>query len=483
MCGIFGCIGVENAAALTLQGLFCLQHRGQEGAGLAVWDGKEINFQQRLGLVAHLRSKIETSDFPGNAAIGHVRYGTIGGNRIQNVQPLVRELHGRKIALAHNGDLVNVDFNGDVFSINDLRLELNTFGSIFESTTDTELLFPLIARAGTKDIIEAIVKIADTVAGAFSLLFLWEGHLIAVKDPWDFRPLSIGQYQDGYVFSSETCAFNHLNIDYWRDVRPGEIVVVAPDGDITSTKMKRQVLNLSRCSFEFVYFARPDSKLWGQSVSDIRRKFGQQLAQEVLAADQLPLDAFVTPILDSGRMPALAFAQVLMAEQIRNIIIKNGSLSDLANTTFPYCCGMNRNQFSGRNFITPDQDRRDSEVNLKHSVDASEVFGREIIEVDDSIVRGTTTAKHVSMLKANGARRVHVAIASPRVTGPCHYGIDTKGKDQLIAASQTIEETRAIIGADSLWHLSTEGFNQCLGCPGNFCTACFTGQYPIEPAG
>lgn len=484
MCGIFGCIGVEEAARLILDGNFCLNHRGQEGAGLAVWnpENEELNFERRFGLASHLKQKVDPTKFKGFSGIGHVRYGTVGKSNIANVQPLVREFFGETLAVAHNGDFIKVEFGQEVLTIPEVKNRLEKDGVVFETTGDTEVIFALIARAPKENIIDKIIYTLNHMIGAFCLLISWRDHLIVARDPWGFHPLWLGKYGAGYVFSSEDCAFGHLNVEPVREIEPGEILVITPNLEVKHFRIERQVI-MAFCSFEYVYLARPDSTIFGQSVSKVRRMMGQQTGLEMLELGTLPLNAKVVPILDSGRTSSLGLLEVILWQRAKQMLASKMNPEDLRlEDLLNYGFGVNRNQYSLRNFILADEHSRHIGADLKHNVDRAEVEGWEILECDDSVVRSDTIAKHVARLKRMGATKVHAAIPSPRVVGSCYYGVATRDTTKLVANNLSLEATREKIGADTLHHISLPGFKKCLGCDGkNFCTACFGDQYPIDP--
>lgn len=484
MCGVFACSGVDNAIELILDGNFCLNHRGQEGAGVVVWDHKNevANPARRFGLASHLMSKSDLTEYPGITGIGHVRYGTRGESNLANVQPLVRDLLGERLSIAHNGDFVKVEFEDELLSVDELKLRLEKDGAIFASTSDTEILFSLIARSKKGNMVDRIIDVLNRIHGAFCLTILWRDHVIAARDPWGFHPLWLGKYGPGHVLSSEDCAFGHLGIEPIREIKRGEVIVITPEQQVKSYQLDRQVKS-AFCSFEFVYLARPDSNIFDQSVSQVRRLFGRETGLEMLAAGTLPLESKVVPVLDSGRTSSLGFYEVILREQVKAIISSGVNPDDIPlDGLLQFGIGINRNQFSLRNFIIADEASRIIGADLKHNVDQAEVKGQNITELDDSIVRGDTTARHVARLKNAGARDVNVVIPSPPVTNSCYYGVATRKTGKLVAATHTLEETREKIGSDTLTHLSGPGFKKCLGSNGNgFCTACFDGQYPIPP--
>jgi len=480
MCGIFGFTGGDHAADMTLLGLFCLQHRGQESSGIAVWNknrpfGERVFCQKRVGYVSHLKDKLQKEDCSGTVAIGHVRYGTTGGSGLANAHPLVRKINGSTVAIVHNGDLTKVDYEGKTYTIDAFRSLLQGEGIPFETGSDTEIILHLIAKARGDGIVSRIVSVLNSLHGAFSLLILWEGHLIAVRDPWGFRPLWIGKHNGGYVFSSEDYPYLQLNMHPIREIQPGEIVIVMPDNNVIFEQIQRAVVRQSFCSFEFVYFARPDSHIYGQSVSSVRKRFGKKLAQEILLSGEMPTIEKVVSVMDSGKTGSLAFAKELYRQMIVEHLRCGKPLDEIPE--FPYDYGLVRNHYSGRNFITPKD--REKDVDLKHNVDQDCVCGFHIGSGDDSIVRATTAKKHAEKYRKAGAKSITTLVFAPPVKHPCFFGLDTKRIEELAAATMSEEEIRKAIGADYLFYLSLEGFKECLGCWENFCTACFDGTYPI----
>jgi amidophosphoribosyltransferase len=454
MCGIVGVYGHPEAANITYLGLHALQHRGQEAAGIVTSDGDRFHQWKQQGLVADVFSRGELEQLPGHLSIGHVRYSTSGGGGIRNAQPFAVEYAHGSIAVAHNGNLVNAA---------DLRRKLELDGSIFQSTSDSEVIVHLLARGREPDIESRITNALRHVDGAFSLVFLSESKLIAVRDPRGFRPLQLGRLKDAFVFASETCAFDLLEAEFIREVEPGEVVVV----DAKGLRSFKPWAEESRrfCVFEHVYFARPDSNIDGRSVYRVREALGRQLAKEY------PVDAdVVIPVPDSGTPAAIGFARA---------------------ANIPYDQGLIRSHYVGRTFIEPQQSIRHFGVKLKLNAVRDVLVGKRVVVVDDSIVRGTTSRKIVKMIRNAGAREVHLRISSPPTTHPCYYGIDTPTRSELIASSHTPEEIARYITCDSLGYLSRDGMMQAVsaagppptgkGLPGStYCDACFTGHYPIE---
>lgn len=448
-CGLMAVWNHEEAANLTYLGLYSQQHRGQEGAGVVAVsrngdDDPTFYVHKGLGLVADVFGNFDFAKLPGTVAIGHVRYTTAGGNRLANVQPFVADIALGHTAVAHNGNLINAD---------ELRRDLIERGSIFASSSDTEVILHLLANGDvTKPIIESVIAALHRIKGAFSLLLLFEDRMVAVRDPFGLRPLAIGQLDGAFIFASETCAFDLIGAKYVRDVQPGELVEVLKDGSIKSY-FPFGVSREAPCIFEFVYFARPDSNVFGKNVYTLRKNMGAELARESAVTADL-----VTAVPDSGVAAAIGYAET---------------------AGIPLEMGLVRNHYVGRTFIEPKQSIRDFGVKIKLNANAAVLNGKSIIVVDDSIVRGTTSKKLVAMLRSAGAREVHLRISSPPTTDPCYYGIDTPDKAELIAANSSVEEIARFIGVDSLAYLSIEGLYRAVeSTPGKFCDACFSGNYP-----
>ena len=446
-CGVFGIFNQENifidVAKLTYFGLYALQHRGQESAGIAVSDGQKLLIYKDLGLVSEVFNEEKLKTLQGNCAIGHVRYSTTGANIWENSQPILKNYKGGTFSLAHNGNLVNQE---------ELKAKLKENGVQIYSSTDSEIISNLIKTNPEESIEKNIKMVAAQLKGAFSLVIMTENKLIGLKDPFGFHPLALGKLGDSYVFASETCAFNLISAEFVREVGPGEMVVIDKDG-IRSTK----ILPNNRkafCIFEFVYFARPDSTIYGANVALSRQKMGRRLAQEY------PVQAdIVVPVPDSGISAAIGYT---------------------AQSGIPYEEGLIKNRYIGRTFIQPEQLIRDFGVKIKLSPIKEIIKGKRVILIDDSIVRGTTSRKIVKLVKDAGAREVHVRISSPPIFFPCFYGIDTPNREHLRASNHTSEETKKWIEADSLGYLSIEGLCSVFDkIPAdNFCLACFNGKYP-----
>ncbi len=444
-CGVFGIYGHDNAASLTYLGLYALQHRGQESAGIATANDGKLTLRRAMGYVGDAFNDRMLSELPGRSAIGHVRYSTFGDSRIVNAQPILIDCSHGQIALCHNGNLVNAG---------ELREQLVREGSIFQTNSDTEVILHLYAKSVAETAEDAIVESVSQVSGAFSLVMLTPESLIAVRDPHGFRPLALGRIGDTYVVCSETCAMDLIGAEYVREVEPGEVLVIGPSG--LRSYMPFLPTPSAHCIFEHVYFARPDSYVFGKSVNDVRTNLGRLLANE----SGVEADA-VVPIPDSGLCAALGYAES------SGVSLKMGLI---------------RNHYVGRTFIQPHQSVRGLKVKVKLNTVRSILEGKRIVLVDDSIVRGTTSKKIVSMIKAAGAREVHMRISCPPTVSPCYYGIDTPHRDELIAAKHSVEEIRDYMGADSLAYLSMDGLQQAVGdSHPNYCTACYTKNYPVEP--
>ncbi len=443
-CGVFAAIGVPNAAEVTCLGLHALQHRGQEAAGIVSCDAEgEFRTHKGIGLVSDVFDDVEIAKLPGSVAIGHNRYSTSGSLTRENTQPLGVVYRGGPLALAHNGNLVNA---------REVRTSLEAAGSIFQTTLDTEIFLHLMALSGHDEPGDALIEAANQVRGAYSLVVLTRDAVFALRDPNGFRPLCIGRLGDGYVVASETCALDLVAAEFVRDVEPGELVRIDRHG-MRSRRAMAAARPLRQCIFEHIYFSRPDSVVFGTTVDRVRRRIGHRLAEEH------PVDAdVVISVPDSSNSIALGYSE------------KSGIRFEL---------GLIRNHYVGRTFIQPQQSGRDSSVRVKFNPVREILAGKRIVLVDDSIVRGTTSRKLVRMLKKNGAREVHFRIGSPPVTHPCFYGIDTPSRGELIGALKSPEEIREYLGSDSIGYLSLEGLLACEQEGGQFCTACFTGNYPV----
>jgi amidophosphoribosyltransferase len=443
-CGLFGIYGHPEAARLAYLGLYALQHRGQESAGIVASDGRTLRLEKAMGLVNDVFDDARLDALVGDRAMGHVRYSTAGDTVTANAQPILIECHRGPIALAHNGNIVNAGI---------LRHELEAAGSIFQSTSDTEVVLHLYARSHRETLEDAIAASLSKVMGAFSLLFLTPDALVAARDPWGFRPLVIGRLEGAYIVASETCALDLIDAEYVRDVEPGELVVVDRNGLRSFHPFPPEPVR--QCVFEHIYFARPDSQVFGRNVLGTRQRLGRQLARES------PADAdIVVPVPDSGMGAALGYSE---------------------ESGLPFQWGLIRNHYVGRTFIEPKQSIRSFGVKIKLNPVRTVLEGKRVVLIDDSIVRGTTSRKIVGMVREAGAREVHLRISSPPTMGPCFYGIDTPSKKELIASTSSVEEIRRSVGADSLAYLSHEGMLAAIGdAEGQrHCTACFSGRYPV----
>jgi len=445
-CGIFGIYNNLNAAYYTYLGLYALQHRGQESAGIATTDGKKMKYYKDFGLVSSVFKGEILKNLKGYVAVGHNRYSTSGASdSIDNVQPIVVSYKHGQMAIAHNGNLVNAL---------SLREELEEEGSIFRGTSDSEVIVHLIVKSKKKKFLEKLMDALAKLEGAYSLLVMTNKKLIAIRDPWGFRPLSMGELDGSPVFASETCAFDLIGAKYIRDIEPGEVLLIE-NREIKSYQIPKKSSKKSQCIFEFVYFARPDSKIFKRSVYEVRKEFGKRLAREN------PVEAdVVIPVPDSGVVPALGYSQ---------------------ESKIPFEMGLIRNHYVGRTFIKPQQQMRDIGVKVKLNPIPEVIRGKRVVVIDDSIVRGTTSKKIVRMIREAGAKEVHMRISSPPTKWPCYFGIDTPTKEQLIASSSSLEEICKYIEADSLGYLSLEGMLKAAGgSKEEFCTACFDGDYSVE---
>jgi amidophosphoribosyltransferase len=449
MCGVVGIHGHPEAANLAYLGLYALQHRGQESAGIVSSDGERLRFVREMGHVGDIFTADRLAHLRGFAAIGHVRYSTAGGSMLCNAQPIVASTSKGQIAVAHNGNLINGD---------ELRRRLESEGAIFNSTADSEMIVHLIARSKEPTLEGAFVDALSQLQGAYAVALLAPNQIFAARDPYGFRPLVLGKLDDVLAVSSETCAFDLIGAETTREVGAGEILVLERNGVrvIREARAERE----ARCIFEHVYFARPDSVVFGNSVAEVRQRFGAQLAHEhAIDAD------VVVPVPDSGVFAALGYA------------LESG---------IPFQYGLVRNHYVGRTFIEPKQSIRSFGVKVKLNPVRELVKNKRIVLIDDSIVRGTTSKKIVRMLKDAGASEVHMRISSPPTSWPCYYGIDTPERRDLIASSHTCDEIRTYIEADSLGYLSEDGMLAAVRKndePASlYCTACFTGKYPIAPA-
>ncbi len=451
-CGVFGIFVSKDAGVaedvdvthLTYYGLYALQHRGQESAGIAVADGRNIHLHKNMGLVPEVFNEDILKRLNGHLAIGHVRYSTTGSSLLINAQPLVFGYLKGMLALAHNGNLTNA---------NDLRQSLGETGSVFQSTTDSEVIVNLIARYNRNTLEDALMKCMIDIKGSYSLLLMTENQLIGMRDPFGNRPLCLGRLGSAYILASESCAIDTVGGEFIRDINPGEIIIIDERGINTIQSLRAP--KGATCVFEFIYFARPDSDIDGVNVNRARHAMGRSLAREY------KIDAdIVIAVPDSGTAAAVGYAE---------------------ESRIPFAEGLVKNRYIGRTFIQPAQKTRDLGVRLKLNPIKRVLAGQRVIMIDDSIVRGTTSGKIVKMLREAGVKEVHMLVSSPPILYPCYYGIDTSDRGQLIAAQQELEEIRCYINADSLHYLSHDGLCEAMQVgTENLCFACFTGNYPIE---
>ena len=452
-CGVVAIYSHPEAETLAYLGLHSLQHRGQESAGIVSSDGMALHIHKSMGLVADIFTEKKLSRIRGTLAIGHTRYSTTGDSALLNAQPIMVQSNKGQVALAHNGNLTNAL---------ELRTQMEARGSIFQTSSDTEVIVHLIAQSREHTLPEAIADALQRVEGAYSLVMISPDRIFAARDPRGFRPLAMGRIeaqgdrrQDTIVFASETCAFDLIGAKYEREVKPGELVIVGPDGP-PSSRFFASALPQSSCIFEHVYFSRPDSRVFGRPVQESREQLGRELAIEA------PADAdLVVPVPDSGVTAAMGYA---------------------AESGIPLRFGLIRNHYVGRTFIEPQQSVRDFGVKLKLNPVRSLLEGKRVVLIDDSIVRGTTSKKIVRMIRNAGATEVHMRISCPPTISPCFYGVDTPRKKELIAANNTVDQIRQYIGADSLAYLSIEGLKKAChdGEKTTYCTACYTGKYPTN---
>ncbi|MCD8139690.1 MAG: amidophosphoribosyltransferase [Planctomycetaceae bacterium] len=444
-CGVFGVFGYPNASQIIYDGLFAQQHRGQEAAGIATSNNGKIRCTKGLGLLVQAVSSDRAAALHGDMGIGHVRYSTTGGGtRSQNVQPLIGDCVDGRWAVAHNGNIVNA---------HELRSIYKERGALFQTGTDSEMLLHLLADPTYRNDSRRVAKACEALKGAYSFVIMSGERLYAVRDPHGFKPLVMGRLGKGWVFASETCALTQVGATYEREIEPGELVSVDAGG-MSSTRLNREGAGLSHCVFEIVYFARPDSRVFGHNVHEARVQYGATLA------DEHPVDAdIVVAVPGSGNSAALGYAR---------------------RSGIPYEMGFIRNHYVGRTFIMPGQDERASQVDKKLAAMPETVRGKRVVVVDDSIVRGTTMRRRVKALRAAGAKEVHLRIACPPVMHPCYYGIDFPTKKELLASDMSIEEIRQFMDADSIGYLSTEGLLGPFQNKRSYCIACFSGSYPME---
>ena len=444
-CGVFGVFGHPRAVELTYLGLRALQHRGQESSGIVASDGEKLTYHHGMGLVHSVFTDEALAKLDGHIAIGHNRYSTAGASTLENAQPLVRNYKQGPLALGHNGNLVNAVA---------VRNHLEDVGSIFSTSLDTEVIFHLIAHSRKQALEHRIFDALRSVQGAYSFVCMDTETLMGARDAYGFRPLWIGKLKDAYVLSSETCAFDVVEAEPIREVDPGELIFIrSARRGLESLRFRKQESELSQCIFEYIYLARPDSIMFGESVNNTRREFGRQLAREhPVKAD------VVIPVPDSATIAALGYAE---------------------ESGIPFDLGLSRNTFVGRSFMNPTQDIRELMVKVKLNPVRDVLGGKRVVLVDDSIMRGTNSRKLIKIVREGGATAVHLRIASPPNKFPCFYGVDTPTRRELIASSHTVEDIRRYIRADSLGYLSIEGLLKSVKTPRDFCTTCFDGEYPI----
>ena len=446
-CGLFGIFGHDAAVQNTFLGLYALQHRGEESCGIATTNGAEIISHRAMGLVSEALTPEVLGRLRNRTAIGHVRYSTTGASRIENAQPFVADYSGGPIAIAHNGNLVNTTR---------LRREYERHGAVFQTTMDTEVIVHVIAKPSHASREEGFIHCFNHLKGAYSLLILTPGEMVAARDPHGYRPLSLGRLDGAYVVASETCALRQVGAEYLRDVEPGEMIRVSEHGMRCHAFAPPEDVRPQHCIFELIYFARPDSCVFGQNVHEVRKRFGAQLAREH------PVEAdVVVPVPDGGNSAAIGYAR---------------------ESGIPLDYGFIRNHYVGRTFIQASQDRRATGVAIKLSPLEEVVRGKRVVVVEDSIVRGTTSRAKLAQLRDAGARELHMRITCPPHCFPCFYGIDFQAKGELIAAQRAVEEVRRFLKLDSLGYLSVDGMLDCVRPPKeNYCTACFTGRYGCPP--
>lgn len=445
-CGVFGIFGHKDAARLTYLGLYALQHRGQESAGIVTSDGRLVREHKGMGLVSEVFNEEIISSLSGSIAIGHTRYSTTGSSNIKNAQPFLVETLSGHIAVAHNGNLVNALT---------LRKRLEKEGAIFQSSMDSEIVIHAIAHSKKKGFKEKVKDGISRLQGAFSMALLVEDSIIAVRDPRGFRPLSLAKLDGAYVIASETCAFDLIGAEYVRDIEPGEILFITKKG-LKSVDISNKKTKSCFCIFEYIYFARPDSNIYGHNVHIVREKMGIELAKEAPCKADL-----VVPIPDSGNSAALGYSR---------------------ESGIPIEMAIVRNHYIGRTFIQPAQHIRDIGVKVKLNPIRDVIKNKSIVVIEDSIVRGTTSKGRISALRQAGAKEIHMRVSCPPHISPCYYGIDFPTKEELIAPSHTVEEIRRFLGLDSLAYLSLEGLYRAMPLPkNNLCVSCFTGKYPVLP--
>ena len=447
-CGVFGIYGHPRASEIAYLGLFALQHRGEESAGICTSDGEKLHVYKNLGLVGDVFNEDVLKKLPGNSAIGHVRYSTTGSTTLANAQPIKVNYSRGQVAVAHNGNLVNARY---------LRDELEAYGSIFSGTSDSEIIVHLMAKPSYTTPKESVLGMVRKIEGAFTLTLLTENELIGVRDPHGFRPLCLGKLDGAWVLASENCALELIEAEFIREIEPGEVILINESGPKSYYPFEGEKIKKAHCAFEHVYFARPDSRIFGENVGMVRERLGRYLAKEH------PADAdIVVPVPDSGNFSALGFS------------FESG---------IPLAHGFTRNHYIGRTFINPTQSVRTLKVRIKLNPIREVVQGKRVVVVDDSIVRGNTSRSRVKLLRKAGAKEVHMRISCPPHVSPCFYGIDFPSKEELLASTHSIDQIKEFLDVDSIGYLSREGLLKAVSgdkpnLHGNFCTACWTGNYP-----
>ena len=446
MCGIIGISNHKEAAKIAFLGLYALQHRGEEAAGIASYDGKDIHLVKNVGLVADALNEKALLELKGNTAIGHCRYSTTGSSNFKNIQPFLVIHKNRPISIAHNGNLTNTE---------ELYRHLEEEGSIFQTSMDSEVIVHLLAKTKDGDMQSWFTRVLSQLEGAFSLVFQVGDVIVGARDPQGFRPLCLGKLDDSYVLASESCALDIIRAKFIREIKPGEVVIIRGKELETFQLPEKSKKRLAQCVFENIYFSRPDSHIFDDNVYQVRKRLGEQLAKEHPVADA----DLVMPIPDSGVYAALGYAQEVKK---------------------PFEIGMIRNHYIGRTFIQPTQFVRDFRVRVKLNPISDILRGKKIVVVEDSIVRGTTSRSRIEELRRAGAKEIHLRISCPPIKSPCFYGIDFPSKGELIASNKTVKEIADFIMVDTLEYLSLEGMLSVMKGPGGFCHACFTGEYPVN---
>ncbi len=444
-CGVFGIFGDDEAAYKTYLGLYALQHRGEESCGIATFDGERLHCVRKMGHVQDVFNEHRIKRLHGKNAIGHVRYSTSGSSLAKNAQPILMDYSKGEVAVAHNGNLVNAEL---------LRSELEAYGAIFQTTTDSEIVIHLMAKPTLRNVEEGVLHALNRIEGAYCFVFLTRDFVIGARDPYGFRPLWLGRTRAGaFVLASETCALDLVDAESLRELEPGEVVLISREG-LRSLHVAKKPERRAQCVFEHVYFSRPDSVIFGENVHQVRKKLGHELAREhPVVAD------IVIPVPDSGNSAALGFSE---------------------ESGIPLEVGMVRNHYVGRTFIQPAQGIRDFKVKIKFNVLKNALQGKRVVVVDDSIVRGTTSRIRVKTLRQAGAKEVHLRVSCPPHLYPCAYGIDFPSREELLAYDKSVEDIRQFLECDSIGYLSLEGMLKCVRGPaGDYCTACWTGRYPV----